>query len=173
MEPSSTIFVIGTALELYARVVNSNVKDYGYVRGLALETVFFQARRVVGRIRSHVISKHEDSAGMAGEAWSIKDSYAASLNMVAVAVSNQSSSVSHLLELISSSGSYHCANSHHSSVFAIHRGYPLDSRCSVRDQPDCGTSFRILRMYLATAIEQSAWPRGDEAVDDNFKDCKD
>lgn len=72
------------AFESYYSTFRRNVRDYGYIRGLALETIFFQARGVVQRIRANVVVPSGESAK---EAWSVKESYATSFNMIAVAVS--------------------------------------------------------------------------------------
>lgn len=71
-------------------IFDRNVRDYGLVRALALETIFFQVRRVVNRIRTHVF--HHPGHGMTymvQEAWLIKKSYTENFNMIAVAVSNR------------------------------------------------------------------------------------
>lgn len=77
---AAAISAFGQSFVIYG----SNNRDYGYIRGFALETVFFQARSVVERIRRHVI---ESSGDGAKEALSVKESYATSFNMIAVAVS--------------------------------------------------------------------------------------
>lgn len=70
-------------LGFYYLILRNNIHDYGYVRGLALETVFSQARDVVQRIRRHVLGRQEAGAK---QAWLIKQSYKTSFNMIAVAV---------------------------------------------------------------------------------------
>lgn len=79
-----TTSLVISALEQYQSILSNNVQDYGYIRGLALETVFFQARGVVERIRKHVINHSGDDAK---EAWAVRESYTTSFNMIAVAVS--------------------------------------------------------------------------------------
>lgn len=67
-----------------------DVEDYGLFRGFLLSTVFVQARDVANRVREHVLTDGErqrPSRDSAKEAWSLKKSYSASFNMIAVAVS--------------------------------------------------------------------------------------
>ena len=89
-------FAFKTALHEYLLAILeelfTNFKDYGPVAGLLLYTVTPEARYVAVRVRKHVIGEplavlpEEESAQ---EAWKVKESYAVSFNMIAIAVSDE------------------------------------------------------------------------------------
>lgn len=58
-------------------------RDYGLIKTILLHTAFPQAQSVISRVRKYVIARPEDT----DQACLIKDSYATSFNMIAVAVS--------------------------------------------------------------------------------------
>lgn len=100
-------------LRYYYSIFSNNIHDYGYIRGLALETVFLQARDVVQRIRLHVLVRPEDGAK---EAWSVKQSYTTSFNMIAVAVGFLVLEVCSYYTDWRTSGRHCCADCHHGTV---------------------------------------------------------
>lgn len=72
--------------------VLQNWEDHGFWRVTTLHTVFVQANGVIKRVRKHVLGDSVSGATpeeeLAREAWKLKESYAASFNMIAVAVSD-------------------------------------------------------------------------------------
>lgn len=80
------------ALIDYTKVVRRDVRDYGFIMGTLLHTVFRQAQGVIEKVRKHVL-RFPDHEGVVAwrlsseDAWSLKNSYAYNFNMTAVAVS--------------------------------------------------------------------------------------
>lgn len=74
-------------------VFASNWNDYGSLHTILLYTIFWKARAVIQRIRTHVVSDGyrardpENQARQAKEALAVQNSYTASFNMISVAVS--------------------------------------------------------------------------------------
>lgn len=71
------------AIARTARSISVDYHDYGLLQTFLLWTLFFQARPVTSRVRNHVIARPEEI----NQAWVIRDSFATSFSMIAVAVS--------------------------------------------------------------------------------------
>lgn len=80
---SLTVGILSLVISRFASVFAA-VDHYGPIRGILLETVFLQARTVIDRVRTHVTNHRIEDARK--EAWSIRKSYEASFNMIAIAV---------------------------------------------------------------------------------------
>lgn len=74
---------VAEAAQQSARAIQIDYKDYGLLKTSWLWTLFFQARTVTSRVRNHVIARPEEM----DQAWVIRDSFATSLGMIAVAAS--------------------------------------------------------------------------------------
>ena len=58
-------------------------REYGLIRGLLLHSVLWPVKTVIDRVKAHVVNAN---TGQAEAALAIKNSYAASFNMIGVAV---------------------------------------------------------------------------------------
>lgn len=96
-----TVDIISLALKAAQEILGStatefvrNFRAYGLIRAALLHTVLPQARYVIRRVNLHVVDAPADQAAQAS---SLRGSYVASFNMVAVAVSSSQANILDLL----------------------------------------------------------------------------
>lgn len=86
----TNIHGLGELLEESRKTLLQSFHEFGILRTMLLYTVYQQAHGVMQRIRKHILPDETDGKPdmAAKEAFSIKESYTASLNMIGVTVSH-------------------------------------------------------------------------------------
>lgn len=141
--------IVSLALEAAQEVLGStatefvrNFRAYGLIRAVLLHSVLQQARHVIRGVNLHVVDAPTDQAAQAS---SLRVSYVARFNMVAVAVSSLQPTCQNCCSF--TLGRDCRADRNHSTIIAKSRRHALDLSGGLRDQLDNRMSISVLRLH--------------------------